>query len=193
MSKGGLQRLPCYLTLSKLQEASLSCFLSQDLDATVLAKWGATRVPGPFSSAWEKLLIKWLEMTQHTLMGLRLKRPMGSFRPLWAPLFTRHMLKCTMSYIRYDEDITSDIWLSKSWTNCHWLLHSICQQVWKTQQWPQDWKRSVFIPIPKKGNPKECSNYHTTALISHASNVQNSPSQDSAICEPRTSRCASWF
>ena len=51
------------------------------------------------------------------------------------------------------------------------VLHSICQQIWKTQQWPQDWKRSVFIPILKKGNPKECSNYHTIALISHASKV----------------------
>ena len=51
------------------------------------------------------------------------------------------------------------------------VLHSICQQIWKTQQWPQDWKRSVFIPIPKKGNTKECSNYHTIALISHASKV----------------------
>ena len=51
------------------------------------------------------------------------------------------------------------------------VLHSICQQIWKTQQWPQDWKRSVFISIPKKGNAKECSNYHTTALISHASKV----------------------
>ena len=51
------------------------------------------------------------------------------------------------------------------------VLHSICQQIWKTQQSPQDWKRSVFIPIPKKGNPKECSNYRTTALISHASKV----------------------
>ena len=50
-------------------------------------------------------------------------------------------------------------------------LYSICQQIWKTQQWPQDWKRSVFIPIPKKGNAKECSNYHTIALISHASKV----------------------
>ena len=50
-------------------------------------------------------------------------------------------------------------------------LHSICQQIWKSQQWPQDWKRSVFIPITKKGNPKECSNYHTIALISHASKV----------------------
>ena len=57
------------------------------------------------------------------------------------------------------------------------VLHSICQQIWKMQQWPQDWKRSVFIPIPKKGNAKECSNYHTIALISHASDVQNSPSQ----------------
>ena len=51
------------------------------------------------------------------------------------------------------------------------LLHSICQQIWKTQQWPQDWKRSVFIPIPKKGNAKECSNYRTITLISHASKV----------------------
>ena len=50
-------------------------------------------------------------------------------------------------------------------------LHSICQQIWKTQQWPQEWKRSVFIPIPKKGNAKECSNYCTIALISHASKV----------------------
>ena len=51
------------------------------------------------------------------------------------------------------------------------LLHSICQQIWKTQQWPQDWKRSVFIPIPKKGSAKECSNYCTTAFISHAGKV----------------------
>ena len=51
------------------------------------------------------------------------------------------------------------------------VLHSICQQIWKTQQWPQDWKRSVLIPITKKGNAKECSNYHTIALISHASKV----------------------
>ena len=51
------------------------------------------------------------------------------------------------------------------------VLHSICQQIWKTQQWPQDWERSVFIPIPKKGNAKECSNYCTIALISHASKV----------------------
>ena len=51
------------------------------------------------------------------------------------------------------------------------VLHSICQQIWKTQQWPQDWKRPVFIPIPKKGNAKECSNYRTIALISHTSKV----------------------
>ena len=51
------------------------------------------------------------------------------------------------------------------------VLHSICQQIWKIQQWQQDWKRSIFIPIPKKGNPKECSNYHTIALISHVSKV----------------------
>ena len=51
------------------------------------------------------------------------------------------------------------------------VLHSICQQIWKTQQWSQDWKRSVFIPIPKKGNAKECSNYRTIALILHANKV----------------------
>ena len=51
------------------------------------------------------------------------------------------------------------------------VLHSICQQIWKTQQWPQDWKRSVFIPTPKKGNAKECSNYRTIALISYASKI----------------------
>ena len=51
------------------------------------------------------------------------------------------------------------------------VLHSICWQIWKTQQWPQDWKRSVFIPIPKKSNAKECSSYHTIALFSHASNI----------------------
>ena len=50
-------------------------------------------------------------------------------------------------------------------------MHSICQQIWNTQQWPQDWKKSVFIPTPKKGNAKECSNYHTLALISHTGNV----------------------
>ena len=63
------------------------------------------------------------------------------------------------------------------------VLHSICQKIWKTQQCPQDWKRSVFIPIPKKGNAKECSNYCTVAHISHTSNAQSSPSQALAICE----------
>ena len=51
------------------------------------------------------------------------------------------------------------------------VVYLICQQIWKMQQWPKDWKRSVIIPIPKKGNAKECSNYHTTVLISHASKV----------------------
>ena len=58
------------------------------------------------------------------------------------------------------------------------VLHSICQQIWKTQQWPQDWKRSVFIPVSKKGNAKECSNYHTIALISHTSKVMLKILQD---------------
>ena len=66
------------------------------------------------------------------------------------------------------------------------VLHSICQHIWKTQQWPQDWKRSVFIPIPQKGNAKECSNYHTIAFVSHTSKVMLKilPSQASAVCEP---------
>ena len=65
------------------------------------------------------------------------------------------------------------------------VLHSTCQQIWKTQQWPQNWKRSVFIPIPKKGNAKECSNYRTieTHLTHYQSNVQNSPSQASTVHE----------
>ena len=58
-------------------------------------------------------------------------------------------------------------WLSSS----HMVMYMYCQQIWKTQQWPQDWKRLVFIPIPKKGNAKECSNYRTIAFISHASKV----------------------
>ena len=73
------------------------------------------------------------------------------------------------------------------------VLHSICQQIWKTQRWPQDWERSVFIPIPKKGNPKECSNCCIIALISHASKVQNSPSKASTIYELWTSRCSNWI
>ena len=74
-------------------------------------------------------------------------------------------------------------------------FHSICQQIWKTQQWPQDWKRSVFIQMPKTGNTKECSNYHTIPLISHASksNAQNSPIKASIVHDPRTSRCTSWI
>ena len=65
------------------------------------------------------------------------------------------------------------------------VLHSICQQIWKAQQWPRDWKRSVFIPLLKKGKAKECSNYHTIVLISHASkvNAQTSPSQVSRVRE----------
>ena len=63
-----------------------------------------------------------------------------------------------------------DVFLELScFLNAVKVLHSICQQIWKTQQWPQNWKRSVFIPIPKKGNAKECSNYHTIVLIAHAS------------------------
>ena len=73
------------------------------------------------------------------------------------------------------------------------VLHSICQQLWKTLQWPQDWKRSIFIPIPKKGNVKECSNYHTIALISHASKVMIKILQARLqVHKLRTSRCPIW-
>ena len=64
------------------------------------------------------------------------------------------------------------------------VLRPICLQIWKTQQWPQDWKRLVFIPVPKKGNAKECSNYCTIALISHASKIMLKILQASAIREP---------
>ena len=75
------------------------------------------------------------------------------------------------------------------------VLHSTCQQIWKTQQWPQDWERSVFIPISKKGNAKECSNYHTIALISHASKVMLKILQ--AMLQQYVNhelwKCSSWF
>ena len=75
------------------------------------------------------------------------------------------------------------------------MLHSICQQIWKTQQWPQDWKRSVVISIPKKGNAKECSNYCTIALISHASKVMLKILQArlQIVREPKTFRYTSWI
>jgi len=84
------------------------------------------------------------------------------------------------------------------------VLHSICQQIWKSQQWPQDWKRSVFITISKKGNAKECSDYHTIALISHTSKVMLKILQVrlqnvdwtqnvSTGCELCISRCSSWI
>ena len=73
------------------------------------------------------------------------------------------------------------------------VLQSICQQIWETQQCPQDWKRSVFIPIPKKGNGNECWNYHTIAFISHASKVMLKILQaKSTVHELWTSRCLSW-
>ena len=75
------------------------------------------------------------------------------------------------------------------------VLHSICQQIWKTQQWPQDWKKSVFIPIPKKGNAGECSNYHTIVLTSHISKkcLKSSKLDLNSTHELRTSRCSSWI
>ena len=80
----------------------------------------------------------------------------------------------------------------KYWIDAVKVLHSIRQQIWKTQQWSQDGERSVFIPIPKKGNAKECSNYCTITLISHTNKVkaQNSPSLASTVCELWTAKCS---
>ena len=73
------------------------------------------------------------------------------------------------------------------------VLHLICQQTWKTQQWPQDQKRLLFTPISKKGNAKQCSNYCTISLFSHANKVIIKPSSKVlAVCELRPSRCTSW-
>ena len=71
------------------------------------------------------------------------------------------------------------------------LLHSLCQQIWKTQQWPQEWKKSVFIPIPKKGNAKECTNYCTIALISHASKIMLKTLQ-ARLQQYMNRECTSW-
>ena len=73
------------------------------------------------------------------------------------------------------------------------VLHSICQQIWKTQKWLKDWKRSVFIPISKKGNANKCSNFHTIALISHSSKVMLRILQARLQQEPRTFRCTGWI
>jgi len=75
------------------------------------------------------------------------------------------------------------------------VLHSICQQIWKTQQWPQDWKKSVFIPIPEKGNAKECSSYCTIALISHTSKVMLKILQArlQQYVDRESSSCSSWI
>ena len=75
------------------------------------------------------------------------------------------------------------------------VLHSVCPQIWKTQQWPQDWKRSVFIPIPKKGNVKKCSNNYTIALISQARKVMLKTLQARLQTghEPRTCRSSNWI
>ena len=76
------------------------------------------------------------------------------------------------------------------------VLHSVDQQIWKTQHWPQDWKMSVFLTIPKKGNAKEHSNCHSIAFISHVSKLMHKilqASLPSAVCELRTSRCTGWI
>ena len=89
------------------------------------------------------------------ILECEVKRPLGSI---------------TMNKARKGDGISAELFQVLK-DDAVKVLHSICQQIWNTQQWPQDWKRSVFIPIPKKGNAKECSNYHTIALMSHASKV----------------------
>ena len=118
---------------------------------------------------------------------------MGIFiKSLWQSWFTRNIDKCVTYYFYQWLSHIYEYWLGDfiakkfniPWLfkknglnlcqqiiNIYYQWHSICQQIWKTQQWPQDWKRSVCIPIPKKGNAKECSNYWTIALISHTSKV----------------------
>ena len=91
------------------------------------------------------------------------------------PDILEHEVKCSLGSITIDKASRSDGITAESFQflkdDAVKVLHSICHQIWKTQQWPQDWKRSTFIPISKKGNAKECSNYHIIALISHASKV----------------------
>ena len=94
---------------------------------------------------------------------------------LWSRLRARHPAAWTKWAITTNKANGGDVILAELLKilkdDAVKLLHSICWKIWKTQQWPQDWKRSVFIPIPKKGNAKECSNYHTIVLISHASKI----------------------
>ena len=96
-------------------------------------------------------------------------------------------LACCVSWSCKKSDMTEQL----NWTEQNW----ICQQIWKTQQWPEDRKMSVFIPIPKKGNAKECSNYLTIALISHASKVMLKILQArlQQYVKPWNSWCSSWF
>ena len=85
---------------------------------------------------------------------------------MWSQVGLRSI---TMNKTRRGDEIPAELF--QILNDAMKVLHSICKQIWKTQQWPQDWKRLVFIPVPKKGNAKECSNYHTIALNSHASKV----------------------
>ena len=85
------------------------------------------------------------------------------------PVILECKVKCALGSITTNKASGGDRIPTELKDDAVTVLYSICQQIWKTQQWPQDWKRSVFIPVPKKGNAKECSNYRTVALISHAS------------------------
>ena len=84
--------------------------------------------------------------------------------------FQKNIYFCIIDYAKAFDCVDNQLWKILK-DDAVKVLHSICHQIWKIQQWPQDWKRSVFIPIPKKGKAKECSNYRTIVLISHASKV----------------------
>ena len=141
---------------------------------------------GSSSISFPSLAIELLTSGWHALRFLRFRMDSTCFQHLC----------CSKQFI-LSERQTGYI-LSK-W--CHWkddavkVLHSICQQIWKTQQWPRDWKRSVFIPISQKANTKECSNYCTIVLISHASKVMLKILQVrlQQYVKLWTSRCSSWF
>ena len=138
------------------------CLVSKDW-LTVL--WQLTPVLLPGKSHWQRSLVgyspwgrKELDMTEWLHFHSLGDKAAGNFK--LKPILLCHSK--ILGLLRFMPILLCP---------CLHVLHSICQQIWKSQRWPQDWKRSVFIPFPKKGNAKECSNYCTIALISHTSKV----------------------
>ena len=130
---------------------------------------GVTKNPGTSHMPYQKSVWSWCFLTAAAVLGsIHVYFHYQSGKEFYLiPLISRFV--CTDASYGGDESPVELFQILKD--DAVKVLHSICQQIWKTQQWPQDWKRSVFIPIPKKGNAKECSNNCTIALISHASKV----------------------